>query len=56
MRVKDIKNDELRKRVRCRICGRCVDLCPVEAISISVKNANYAKEALENIGGRVDYR
>jgi ferredoxin len=52
----ELRDDKAAITERCRICGRCVDVCPTEAITITVKSADYVKEALENIGSRVDYR
>jgi ferredoxin len=40
---------------KCRICGRCVDICPTEAIRIIVKSVDYVKDAIENISSRIDF-
>jgi ferredoxin len=39
----------------CRICGRCADACPTNAIKITVKS-DYVDDAIANIGSRVDFK
>ena len=52
----EVKDDKAVINELCRICGRCVDVCPAKAISITMKSATAVQEALDNIGSRVDYK
>jgi ferredoxin len=51
----DMKDDKADIKEMCRICGRCVDVCPVNAITGAIKSVTAVQEVLDNIVGRVDY-
>ncbi|HEY9075239.1 MAG TPA: 4Fe-4S binding protein [Anaerolineaceae bacterium] len=38
----------------CRGCGRCVETCPAEAITLTVSNDAYIQETIHRIEGKVD--
>ncbi|MFQ5980572.1 MAG: DUF362 domain-containing protein [Candidatus Heimdallarchaeota archaeon] len=38
----------------CRICGRCVAVCPQKAIQITVYDDNFVKDSIERISALVD--
>jgi len=38
----------------CRACGRCVEVCPQEAIEILIADQRYVKQAIARISPLVD--
>jgi ferredoxin len=33
----------------CRVCGRCVEVCPEQAISLTIENASYVEKTIDRI-------
>jgi Na+-translocating ferredoxin:NAD+ oxidoreductase subunit B len=40
----------------CRACGRCVDICPEKAISLTIEDPAYIEHTIERFSKIVDYR
>lgn len=40
----------------CRICGRCADVCPSDALQIIVKDPAYVEKTIQIISDKVNYR
>ena len=38
----------------CRGCGRCVEVCPEQAIIMNIENERYYEDSIERIGKVVD--
>jgi Na+-translocating ferredoxin:NAD+ oxidoreductase RNF subunit RnfB len=47
-------NDHAQISENCRGCGQCVDVCPNDAIEISIQAENYVGRAIEHITQLVD--
>ena len=43
-----VKSDE------CRGCGRCVDVCPEQAIEITIVNDHFVEESISRLSSLVD--
>ena len=50
----ELQDDKAVINERCRICGRCTEICPNEAIKITVRSSHYVEEAIATLAGRVD--
>lgn len=39
---------------RCKGCGRCVEVCPVEAIELTVENGDFIRDSISQLAALVD--
>jgi MinD superfamily P-loop ATPase len=50
----ELINDRAVINKECRGCGRCIDICPQKAITLSIEDDNYVKKAIEEIERLID--
>jgi len=50
----ELKGERAMVTDRCRACGRCTEVCPQKAISVTIDDENYIKKTIDFLEPRVD--